>query len=80
MLDIDNLIKIADAYKAVTGLTEDTTVSYRVFGDTKKLAAIRGGADLTTRRYNAAMHWFRENWPDGAPMPDLLIPPHKDVA
>ncbi len=71
MLNIAYLIRLADAYKVALGVTEDTTVSYRVFGDTKKLAAIRAGADLTTRRYNAAVRWFHDNWPEGHSFPSL---------
>ena len=63
MFDVASLIARADAYKAASGVIDDSTVSYRVFGDTKKLAALRNGADLTTRRFNAAMTWFDENWP-----------------
>lgn len=63
MFDINHLLSRADAYKLAAGVHDDTTVSYRVFGDTKKLQALRGGADLTTRRFNAAMRWFDANWP-----------------
>lgn len=70
MLSTAYLIHVADAYKAASGLTEDTTVSYRVFGDTKKLTAIRCGADITVRRFNVALDWFRSHWPDGRPFPE----------
>lgn len=63
MIDTATLIERADAYKAATGITEDTTVSHRVFGDTKKLGALRRGGDITVRRFNAAMAWFAANWP-----------------
>lgn len=63
MFEIDTLIARADAYKMAAGVLDDSTVSYRVFGDTKKLASLRNGADLTTRRFNAAMAWFDKNWP-----------------
>lgn len=63
MFAIDTLIARADAYKKAAGIADDSTVSYRVFGDTKKLAALRKGADLTTRRFNSAMKWFEQNWP-----------------
>ncbi|SDL36591.1 hypothetical protein [Paracoccus chinensis] len=62
-MDIHALLERADAYKAAAGIADDTTVSYRVFSDTKKLAALRQGADITVRRFNAAMAWFDENWP-----------------
>ncbi|GLK65668.1 hypothetical protein [Paracoccus kondratievae] len=62
-MDIADLIARADEYKAATGIADDSTVSYRVFGDTKKLGALRRGADITTRRFKAAMLWFDKNCP-----------------
>lgn len=63
MIDMNSLISRADAYKVAAGVSEDTTVSHRVFGDTKKLSALRRGGDITVRRFNAAMAWFDQNWP-----------------
>ena len=62
MIDKASLIAVADAYIAATDLPE-TTVSHRVFGDTKKLAMLRGESDITVGRFNAAMTWFSCNWP-----------------
>ena len=72
MESIDRLIRIADAYKAVAGVPEDTTVSHRVFRDSKKLTALREGGDITVTRFNAALAWFAANWPDGSPFPAEL--------
>ncbi|MBL3571805.1 hypothetical protein BV509_20575 [Rhodovulum sulfidophilum] len=66
MQTIEHLLRLADAYKQAASIAEDTTVSYRVFGDTKKLAALRAGGDITTRRYRAAIAWFEDNWPNGS--------------
>lgn len=63
MISIQNLIEQADAYKAASGIASDSTVSYRVFGDSKKLTALRNGGDITVSRFNAAMGWFAANWP-----------------
>ncbi|AZB70155.1 MULTISPECIES: hypothetical protein [Cereibacter] len=60
---IDDLLKQADAYKEAFGIDSDATVSYRVFGDSKKLSALRAGADITVSRFNAAMDWFEKNQP-----------------
>jgi len=51
-------------------------VSTLVFGDGAKLAAvIAGRADLTTRRFEAALLWFSDNWPDDVSWPpDVLRP------
>ena len=80
MFDTDHLIKLADAYKAACNLQDDTTVSYRVFGDSKKLGDMRRGADITTRRFNAAVEWFGKNWPEDSPRPAGLLTPDKDAA
>lgn len=68
MIELAHLLAVADAYKAATSL-EDVTVSHRVFGDSKKLAALRADADITLGRFNAALHWFSANWPEGAEWP-----------
>lgn len=68
MLNIEHLITVADEYGRVAQV-EEKTVSSRVFQDSKKLGAIRTGADITVGRYNAALAWFAENWPEGAKWP-----------
>ena len=75
MKTIQHLLALADAYKVAAQIEQDSTVSHRVFGDTKKLAALRAGADITTRRFNAAFVWFSTNWPEGAERPNFLPPP-----
>ena len=72
MLNTSTLITIADGYKAATGLSLDQTVSHRVFGDSKKLAALRAGAGITVDRFNSALLWFANNWPEGHEMPKSL--------
>ena len=71
---VHTLIEIAAAYRAAADVPLETTVSYRVFGDTKKLAQLRGSADITLSRFNAAMTWFAENWPEGHSLPKELAP------
>jgi hypothetical protein len=72
MFDIADLLLISDAYQRASGVAEKT-VSGRVFADSKKLGALRTGADLTTARFNEAIHWFSDNWPAGAVWPDCAI-------
>lgn len=74
MTEIEHLLSVADAYKAAL-LIEDTTVSARVFDDSKKLAALRDGADITLGRFNKALMWFSANWPDGAVWPEDVMRP-----
>lgn len=65
---IDQLLAVADAYAEPEQLKR-STVSWRVFGDAKKLSSIADGADLQTRRFEAAIAWFADNWPDAAMWP-----------
>ncbi|WP_244564372.1 hypothetical protein [Rhizobium sp. RU36D] len=69
MFKIADLLLISEAYGRACGV-EEKTVSGRVFGDSKKLAALRGGADLTTARFNDAIRWFSLNWPENATWPE----------
>ena len=82
----DQLVITANAYCEATGRSS-SRVSSMVFGDGKragdgtKLAAIMsGGADITTRRFEAAMRWFSENWPEGADWPEGVARPAAEVA
>lgn len=68
MLRISHLLKLADEYERVSGVG-DTTLSFRVFSDSKKLAALRDEADITTTRFNGAIVWFAKNWPAKARWP-----------
>lgn len=71
-LSIPDLLVVADAWKAATGIERDTTLSHRMFGDSKRLGQLREGRDITVGRFNAAMTWFAANWPEGAAMPAML--------
>jgi hypothetical protein len=74
MLDIDHLLDVADAYKRALRL-EDVTVSHRLFGDSKKLGALRQGADITLGRFNASLQWLSAHWPDEAEWPRHVARP-----
>jgi hypothetical protein len=72
MMTIHALLAVADAYKIAASVEHDRTVSHRVFEDSKKLSALRGGAGIDVRRFNNAMVWFLENWPEGHTPPKGL--------
>lgn len=79
MLEIRDLLDLADVYRAATK-TEDRTVSSRVFSDGKKLSALRMGADITVSRFNDAVRWFSTNWPEQADWPqEVYRPPSQEV-
>ena len=62
------LLAVIDAYVAAENVL-DKTVSYRVFGDSKKVTALRSGADITMSRNANALIWFSEHWPESAVWP-----------
>lgn len=68
MLTIRTILALTDAFREKSGLA-DKTISNRIFGDSKKIARLRAGADLTTARFNAALQWFSDHWPAGQPWP-----------
>ena len=79
MISTAHLISLCDAYKVAAGVEKDQTASYRIFGDSKKLAAMRNGASITIDRCNAAVMWLHDFWPAGKPIPsavkELVHPP-----
>ena len=82
MDQIAHLLSLADAYRVADPI-EEKTLSFRVFGDSKKLMAMRHGADITVGRASAALTWFSRNWPADAPWPaDIHRPaiPQQDRA
>lgn len=74
MIEIAHLLAVADAYMIATSVKE-VTLSHRLFGDSKKLTALRTGADITLTRFNAALAWFSENWPDETAWPASVARP-----
>jgi hypothetical protein len=68
---ISQLLALTDEYERVTGC-DRVTVSWRVFGDSKKLAALHEGKDIQVRRYESAVRWLSANWPDGATWPERI--------
>ena len=79
MASIAYLLTLAHAYAAAEGI-ELKTVSWRVFGDGKKLDALEGGSDIQLGRYNSALDWFSENWPEEAAWPDDVPRPSREAA
>jgi hypothetical protein len=71
MITAQTLLKIIDQCLALTGLPE-TTLSYRIFEDTKKIADLRRGRDITLGRFGMAMRWLAANWPAGHALPEEL--------
>lgn len=77
MIEISHLLKVIDAYQAATGLT-DSSISTYVFNDGKKVAHLRGGRGIDVRRFNYALHWFSNHWPEKTSWPFGVSRPSKE--
>jgi hypothetical protein len=72
MIEISDLIQLSDRWRAAAGLERESTLSHRIFGDTKILGRLRAGGEITVGRFNLALAWFDQHWPEGAEVPSLL--------
>ena len=79
MSGIDHLLAVARAYGEAEGIPL-TTVSWRVFEDTKKMGRLVTGSDIQSRRLEKAMAWFSENWPKDANWPATTPRPVSQTA
>ena len=69
-----HIVSLARSYSAATELPI-VTISSRIFDDSKKISAMEAGADITLRRYNMALAWFADNWPEDAVWPEEVARP-----
>ncbi|WP_157014873.1 hypothetical protein [Mesorhizobium xinjiangense] len=79
MIGIPDLLAVTGEYIRVTQIKE-VTLSFRVFGDSKKLKMLREGADITLGKFNAALLWLSTNWPEGAEWPRDVPRPIAEAA
>lgn len=70
----DQILTVARAYCAARGMSL-SRLSTIIFDDGKKLDRIASGRDLHTARYEAAMGWLSDNWPDGVNWPKGIARP-----
>jgi len=68
MIQITHLIEAADAFCAARSVSL-STLSSRMFNDGGKLPGIKAGAGITVARYNAALVWLSNNWPENTAWP-----------
>ena len=64
-----HLVRLADEYRAATGLAL-TTISKRAAGHARLIDRLREGCDITTRRAERALRWFHDHWLDDPDWPD----------
>lgn len=71
---VATIFRLSDLYCAHRGCAE-ATLSTRLFGDGKRLGAIRSGSDVGVRRAHRALAWFAANWPADLKWPDDIVRP-----
>lgn len=71
MKQITQLTELARLYAEATNLPQ-TTVSWRLFDDSKILSKLNNGGDITVGRYWRAVKWLSDNWPEGFDWPDFI--------
>jgi len=70
-ISVHNLMLLADTYCKHCGIIS-TTLSRDILSDAPALDKIRTGKGSTSlRKFDQAMEWFDQNWPDDLPWPKL---------
>lgn len=62
------LVKVSRCYAEAKGISLSTLSTNLLNGGTQ-LKRIADGGDLNTRKFEQAMSWLSENWPDNAEWP-----------
>lgn len=77
----DQLIMTADAFCRETGLSRSRLSTILLSGG-KRLDMIESGGDIGTERFESAMLWLSENWPEGLAWPQGVARPlvHQEAA
>jgi len=69
MYTIDQLVVLARAYVAATGVALSTVSLRAVPGNDRFFGGLIAGRDCSARNAERAGNWFDENWPDTVPWP-----------
>ena len=74
----DKLLALLDRYCAATGRSE-ARVATLIQNAGHFFLSVRSGAGFTVRTYERALHWFSQNWPEGAEWPTGVERPRMSV-
>jgi hypothetical protein len=74
MTNIDQFLRLVDAYSAATGLAQ-STISTRLFNDGKRLEMLRDGRDVGIRKVADAVQLISDTWPSESPWPQEIARP-----
>jgi hypothetical protein len=75
----DDLLAVANALATAQDRTLGS-VSKEFLGESKKLPNLMAGADINTRRLEATMQRFSDEWPSNVPWPKGVHRPRRTPA
>lgn len=75
---IRSLRSCADAYCVATG-SALSTVARKALGDWRFFDSVEAGATFTARKYDVAVQWFADHWPETAVWPEEVERPKGSV-
>ena len=79
MYAIDQFLALVNEYRRARDVS-DARVSTLVFNDGSRVAQIRKGGDIGSRRLEQSIQWFSDNWPDSAKWPSCVPRPKSRAA
>lgn len=79
MIDLHDLFPLFDEFCRVAGISQ-STLSSRLYRESKKISLMRSGGGLTVDRYNETVLYLDMNWPDGAVWSGRIKRPSRAVA
>ena len=69
MSTLEGLALVTQLFSDATGVAI-STLSSRIFNDGKRLAkVVDGTTDVGLKKYDEALQYFSDNWPDGTEWP-----------
>lgn len=74
-----DMLALVEAYCAATGLSE-TRVASLVGGTGIFFRRIRRGGDCSATKYQGALRWFAQRWPEAAEWPNGILRPEAQGA
>lgn len=76
----DNLLELATRYAEAVG-AELSTISQRALGDWRFFRRLQESetASFTVRKYDTAVAWFAQRWPEGVEWPERVARPCSDA-
>lgn len=79
MLTVDHLLTLVSPFCAARRISE-ARLSTLLFNDGKRVALLRAGGDISSRKLVEAFQWFSDHWPDGADWPPSVPRPEPTSA